>query len=97
VGVNFVGAEADDDLAEGGLERAGVGGWGDAEASGGAAGGGVGEGSAVGVVVVAEALASEAGGAAAVVVGEEVAALGCVVGHGVGWGPPPGYFLGLKS
>jgi len=46
---------------------------------------------AVGVVEVAERFAAEGGGAAAVVVGEEV-----VAGRGWdgfhGWGLPPGYF-----
>jgi hypothetical protein len=81
-GVELVGGEALDDLAEGLLELAAVGGGGEGEASGGAVAEGGGAG---GVVVEAEALGAEGGGATGVAVGEDVGAV--LDGHGVGASP----------
>ncbi len=70
-GVDLVGGEAPDDLAEGELELAVVGGGGEGEAAGGAM---ASDGVAGGVMVVAEALTTERGGATGVAVGEEACA-----------------------
>ena len=90
--VDLIGGQANDDVAEGGLEGAWVGGGGELEATAGTAGVGVGDGLAVGVVEVAEGFAAEGGGAAAVGVGEAVVAEGYGGDGGHGVGPPPGYF-----
>ncbi|HEX3374120.1 MAG TPA: hypothetical protein VHS13_07925 [Edaphobacter sp.] len=73
-GVDVVGGDALEDLADRALDGGAVFGQGEFEgrATGSA---GVGCGFAGGVVVVAEVLAAEAGAAAAVAVGEDVAAL----------------------
>ena len=77
-GVDVVGGDAAEDFADGGLEGGAVVGVGDGEVEGGAAasaGSWVLCGLAGGVVVVAEVFAAEAEAAAAVAVGEDVAAL----------------------
>ena len=99
--VDLIGSEADDDLREGGLEGFGVGGRGDAEASSCADSASCARCRlAAGVVVEAEGLGAEGGGAAAVVVWEEVVAAGCVVGvGGHGWhgvGASPRVLFGVK-
>ena len=91
--VELIGCEADDHFVEGILQGALVGGWGEVEASAGAAGVGIGDGATVGVVEVAEGFAAEGGGAAAVGVGEEVVAEWC--GHGVG--ASPRVLFGVRS
>ncbi len=64
---------------------------------------GVGRGFAGGVVVVAEVFSAEAGAAAAVAVGEDVAALvafgrfGLLFDGVLHWSLPTGYFFGAKS
>ena len=84
-GVDFVAGDAAEDFADGGLDGAAVFGDGDVEFSlFGAAGTGVSGGAAGGVVVVAELLPFEAGAAAAVSVGEDVAAL-VALDFDVGW------------
>ena len=75
-GVEVVGGDALEDLADGGLDGGAVLGEGQVEGgAAGAAGARVGGGAAGGVVVVAEVLVAERGAAAAVAVGEDVAAL----------------------
>ena len=86
----MVSAEADEDFAQGELEGAAVGGRGELEAAASSTGVGVCDGKTVGVVVIAEGLAADGGGAAAVAVGEDVVAFGDECVHG--WGPPPVYF-----
>jgi len=76
LGVDFVAGDAAEDFADGGLDGATI--FGDGDIEFGlfrAAGSGVSGGAAGGVVVVAELLPLEAGAAAAVSVGEDVAAL----------------------
>lgn len=93
-GVDVVGGDALQDLADGVLDRGTV--FGEREFEGGVAGARVLRRSSRGVVVVAEVFAAEARAAAAAAVGEDVAALvafGCF-----GWcvhlvPPPTGYFL----
>jgi hypothetical protein len=93
-GIDFVGGDAAEDLADGGLDGGAVFGVGQVE--GGAAAAAlarVGDGAAGGVVVVAEFFLAEAGAGAAASVGEDVAALvllgggWCGVLHG--WSPIP--------
>ena len=75
-GVDVVGGDAAEDLADGGLDGGAV--FGVGEVEGGAAAAalvGAGNGAAGGVVVVAELLVAEAGAGAAVACGEDVAAL----------------------
>jgi hypothetical protein len=75
-GVDLVAGDAEDDLADGALDGSAVFGQGEVELGLAAAVlGGVVDGTARGVVVVAELLVAEAGAAAAVAVGEDVAAL----------------------
>jgi hypothetical protein len=85
-GVDVVGGDAAEDLADGGLDGGAVLGHGEVEAGAAAAAlARVGERTAGGVVVVAKFFSAEAGAAAAASVGEDVAALvapGCV-GFGV--------------
>ncbi len=93
----IVGGDAFEDLADGGLDAGAVGDVGGREDVGGEAsfaGGGGLDGAAGGVVVVAEGLVAEAGAAATVAVGEDVAALEAGVGGG-GWhGESPAGGLG---
>ena len=75
-GVDVIGGDALEDLADGVLDGGAV--FGERDLEGGAAGStgvAVGRGFAGGVVVVAEVFAAEARAAAAVAVGEDVAAL----------------------
>jgi hypothetical protein len=72
-GVDVVGGDALQDLADGVLDGGAV--FGERELEGGVAGAWVLRGSSRGVVVVAEVLAAQAWAAAAVAVGEDVAAL----------------------
>ena len=82
-GVEVVGGDALEDEADAGLDGGAVFGQGQVEGAGaGAALFEVYDWFAGGVVVVAEGLAAQAGGAAAVAVGEDVAAL---VADGFGW------------
>jgi hypothetical protein len=74
-GVDFVGGDALEDFSEGVLDGGTVLGRGECEGAAGSSGFGVGDGLAGGVVVVAEGFEAQAGGAAAVPVGEDVAAL----------------------
>jgi hypothetical protein len=74
-GVDFVGGDALEDFSEGVLDGGAVLGRGECERTAGAAGFGVGDGPAGGVVVVTEGFEAQAGGAAAVPVCEDVAAL----------------------
>jgi len=102
-GVELVGGEAVEDLADGLLDGAAVFGDGEGEGSGavlalGEVDGGDGRAGVGAAVVEAEVLVEEAGAAAAVAVGEDVAALvaawveaDCGVRHG-GY-PSPGYFV----
>jgi hypothetical protein len=74
-GVDVVGGDALEDLADGGLDSGAV--FGQRQMEGGAAAAAparVGDGFAGGVVVVAELFLAEAGAGAAVAVGEDVAA-----------------------
>ena len=99
-GVDFIGGDTLKDLADGVLDGGAV--FGEGEVEAGAAALtllGVGDGSSGGVVVVAEVFSAEAGAAAAVAVGEDVAALvlfGCL-GFCVHWSLPTGYFFCAKS
>jgi len=91
LGVDLVAGDAEQDLADGALDGGAVLGQGDVEVGLAAtAVAGVLDRAAGGVVVVAELLVAQAGAAAAVAVGEDVAALVAFrcVGHG---GTPPGY------
>ena len=102
-GVDGVGGDALEDLADGLEDGGAIIGIGQREVEGGAAAAAllrVGDGFSGGVVVVAEVFVAEAGAGAAVAVGEDVAALvviGCGVGLGLGCGvdgvvhvfPPP--------
>jgi len=110
--IEVVGGDALEDLCDGELDAGAVGelvrAGEDPSAEAGFAGGGVFDGAAGGVVVVAEGLVAEAGAAAAVAVGEDVAALevgfcvlrAAVVGLAHGVAPcelgryPPRWFLG---
>ena len=75
-GIDLIGGDALEDLADRVLDGRTIVGIGEGEFEGGAAGSaGVGCGFAGGVVVVAEVLSAQAGAAAAVAVGEDVAAL----------------------
>ena len=93
-GVDVVRGDALEDLADGGLNGGAV--FREREFEAGAVGSGC--GFSCGVVVVAEVFAAQAGAAAAVAVGEDVAALvafGCVgfcVDGVVHWSLPRGYF-----
>ena len=84
-GVDLVGGDATEDLADGELDSGAVFGEGEVEGGFGWCGrGGFGEGFARFAVVEAEGFAAEGPGPAAVAVGEEVAALvglGCCFGH----------------
>ena len=83
-GIDFVGGDALEDFADGGLDGGTV--FGQRQVEGGAAGaalGWVGDGSSRGVVVVAELLLAQTWAGAAAAVGEDVAALvlfGCFGG-----------------
>jgi hypothetical protein len=104
-GVNVVGGDALEDLADGELDGRSIFGEGDLEGGAAApAGARVGGGLAGGVVVEAELFSAEAGAAAAVAVGDDVAAsesfgwfgLRCVglrLAAAVHWSLPQGYFL----
>ncbi|HTD95536.1 MAG TPA: hypothetical protein VK627_01350 [Edaphobacter sp.] len=92
LGVDLVGGDAEQDLADGDLDGGAVLGHGEGEV--GLAGAAVGEvldGAAGGVVVVAKLFVAKAWAAATVALGEDVAALEALggVGHD---GIPPGYF-----
>jgi hypothetical protein len=90
-GVDLVGGDAAEDLADGGLDGRAV--LGDGQVKGGLAGAALlwgGDGPAGGVVVVAELFRAKAGAGAAVSVGEDVAALEAFGGFGHGGLPPPG-------
>jgi hypothetical protein len=92
-GVDVVGGDAAEDFADGLLNGGAV--FGKGKVEGGAAASallGVGDGFSGGVVVVAEVFSAQAGAAAAMAVGEDVATLvlfggWCSVLHG--WGPSP--------
>ena len=92
VDVDPVGGEELDDMSDGDVQLLQILWGGKVEATAGAAFVGVGRGVAVGVVVVAEGLAAQRGGAAGVAVGEEMCAEGC--GHGVGASPRVLFGLG---
>ena len=90
-GVDVVGGDAAEDLADGGLDGGAVFGMGEVEGGASAAAlAWIGDRAAGGVVEVAELLVAEAGALAAAAFGEDVAALalgfggGCGAGHGVG-------------
>ena len=95
-GVEVVGGDAGEDFADGELDGGAVFGRGEFEGGGaGAAGFEVGDGSAGGVVVVAEFFAAEGGAGAAVSGGEDVAALvafWCWIEFVHGDGPLPGFW-----
>jgi len=91
--------EALDDLVEGELEFGAVTGRGDREAAAAVAGFALASGLAGGVVEVAEGFVAEGGGAAAMVVGEDVGAgadVDCGFGSVHRGGPLPGGTLGFK-
>ena len=91
--VDVVGGDAAEDLADRGLDGGSVFGIGQLEGgAAGAAPGGVEDGAAGGVVVVAELLLAQAWAAAAVSVGEDVAAAEAFGGLLHGGMPPPGLF-----
>ncbi len=97
LGVDLVAGDAEDDLADGALDGSAVFGQGEVELGLAATAlGGVVDGAAGGVVVVAELLVAEAGAAAAVAVGEDVAAL-VAFGFLLHGGIPPGYLQVSKS
>jgi hypothetical protein len=100
-GIDVVGGDALEDLADGVLDGGAI--FGERDLKGGAAasaGAWVLRGSSGGVVVVAEVFSAEAWAAATVAVGEDVAALeafGCFglsVDGVVHWSPSHGYFFG---
>ncbi len=96
-GVDLVAGDAEDDLADCALDGSAVFGQREVELGLAAAAlGGVVDGTAGGVVVVAELLAAEARTAAAVAVGEDVAAL-VAFGFLLHGGIPPGYLQVSKS
>ena len=94
-GVDVVGGDAAENFADGKLNAGTIVGIGKRKVEGGAAAAALlraGDGFSGGVVVVAEVFSAQAGAAAAVAVGEDVAALvlfGCWCGVLHGWGPSP--------
>ncbi len=95
-GVDVVGGDALEDLADGGLDGGAV--FGERQVEGGASAAAlfwIGGGSSGGVVVVAELFGAEARALAAMAVGEDVAAL--VLFFRLHSGPPPGGVLWAKS